>query len=90
MSKPILSRFDLVFILRDRVDQNLDRRVSNNIMNLYRNGMDGQSADISENNSTAPPMTYTQQNQEPTHPSRGGQDRIPIWERLSWVAEFQK
>jgi DNA helicase MCM8 len=36
MAKPILSRFDLVFILRDRANTNLDRLVSNNIMDLHR------------------------------------------------------
>eukprot|EP00536_Pseudo-nitzschia_multiseries_P013909 jgi/Psemu1/213178/e_gw1.629.38.1 len=36
MARPILSRFDLVFILRDRFDKDQDRLVSSNIMNLYR------------------------------------------------------
>jgi DNA helicase MCM8 len=36
MARPILSRFDLVFILRDRADKDQDRLVSSNIMNLYR------------------------------------------------------
>lgn len=36
ISRPILSRFDLVFILRDRADKDHDRLVSSNIMNLYR------------------------------------------------------
>merc|ERR1711957_765244 len=36
ISRPILSRFDLVFILRDRVDKDQDRLISSNIMNLYR------------------------------------------------------
>ncbi|EEC44410.1 predicted protein, partial [Phaeodactylum tricornutum CCAP 1055/1] len=38
MAKPILSRFDLVYILRDRANKEQDRMVSSNIMNLYRNG----------------------------------------------------
>ena len=36
MAKPILSRFDLVFILRDRTDKEQDVLVSSNILNLYR------------------------------------------------------
>jgi len=90
MSKPILSRFDLVFILRDRADQNLDRLVSSNIMDLYRSGGGRSSTSRYIPGATPPPMTYTQQNQEPTHPTRDGEDRIPIWERLAWVADFQK
>jgi DNA helicase MCM8 len=93
MSKPILSRFDLVYILRDRADHDLDRRVSKSIMNLHRdsewNSGDGASVALPRG-AMAPPMTYTQQNSDPTHPTHGGQDRIPVWERLAWVADFQK
>ena len=89
MSKPILSRFDLVFILRDRADQDLDRLVSSNIMNLYRD-----QGKISSNGtprpSTSSPMTYSQLSQEPSHPTSGDEDRIPIWSRLAWVADIQK
>ena len=35
MATPILSRFDLVFILRDRADKDQDRLVSSNIMDLH-------------------------------------------------------
>jgi len=91
MSKPILSRFDLVFILRDRADQNLDRLVSSNIMNLYRGqGGAATSAIPTSRPTTASPMTYSQQGQEPSHPTSGGDDRIPIWNRLAWVADIQK
>jgi DNA helicase MCM8 len=94
MSKPILSRFDLVYILRDRADHDLDRRVSKSIMNLHResegNSRDGASAALPGGAITAPPLTYTQQNSDPTHLTHGGQDRIPVWERLAWVADFQK
>jgi DNA helicase MCM8 len=94
MSKPILSRFDLVFILRDRADHNLDRLVSSNIMNLYRernniNQPPNSHAGIGVGTSTPSPRTYTQQNQAPTHPTAGG-ERIPVWERLAWVSEIQK
>ena len=44
ISRPILSRFDLVFILRDRANKDQDRLVSSNIINLYqRQGVDGPS-----------------------------------------------
>lgn len=36
MATPILSRFDLVFILRDRADKEQDRMVASNIMNHHR------------------------------------------------------
>lgn len=88
MSKPILSRFDLVFILRDRANQDLDRLVSSNIMNLYRDQK--SSSNEMPKPATPSPMTYSQQNQEPSHPTSGGEDRIPIWNRLAWVAEIQK
>jgi DNA helicase MCM8 len=42
ISRPILSRFDLVFILRDRANKDQDRLVSSNIINLYRRqGVEG-------------------------------------------------
>lgn len=47
MARPILSRFDLVFILRDRADKDQDRMVSSNIMNLYRRqGGEAGGADV--------------------------------------------
>ena len=77
MAKPILSRFDLVFILRDRVDRDLDRMVSSNIMNLYR----GQGT----RPAAAPVLVGT------TPSSAGGAEtRLPLSERLAWVADFQK
>ena len=36
MASPLLSRFDLVFILQDNANNNQDRLVSRNIMNMYR------------------------------------------------------
>lgn len=37
ISPPLLSRFDLVFILRDDADEDRDKLVSGNIMKLYSN-----------------------------------------------------
>lgn len=76
LAKPILSRFDLVFILRDRADKGLDRLVSSNIMELYRKS----------------PSTGKQGKRKYAHvnPGLGTDDRMPIWERLAWVADFQE
>ena len=82
MAKPILSRFDLVFILRDRADKDLDRLVSSNIMNLYRShtgasqttmGPDGPQADAADH-----------------RPNGETGERMPLSERLAWVTNFQK
>ena len=40
VSPPLLSRFDLVFILKDNADMDQDKLVSGNIMNLYRQQTD--------------------------------------------------
>ena len=77
MAKPILSRFDLVFILRDRADRDLDRMVSSNIMNLYR----GQGV-----KSVAAAATV----QGGPTASLGSENRLSLSERLAWVADFQK
>lgn len=77
MAKPILSRFDLVFILRDRADRDLDRMVSSNIMNLYRgHGVKSVAAAATvQGGPTA---------------SLGSENRLSLSERLAWVADFQK
>ena len=80
MAKPILSRFDLVFILRDRADANLDRMVSSNIMNLYRKNPVG---------STMRP-TVSSVNSAATISSAETENRLSISDRLSWVAEMQR
>lgn len=76
MAKPILSRFDLVFILRDRADGNLDRMVSSNIMNLYRKRPLGNA------NTVHSDKRGTSEDQS--------QERLPISGRLAWVTEMQK
>ena len=76
MAKPILSRFDLVFILRDRADADQDRLVSSNIMNLYRNPNTIVPA--------APPKAKA------AGTLKGGKGRLPLSERLAWVTDFQK
>lgn len=80
MAKPILSRFDLVFILRDRANANLDRLVSNNIMNLHRT----TAADTSSNTKGA----QTENQFDYSKPKTGV--RMPLPDRLQWVNSFQK
>mmetsp|Transcript_10962 Transcript_10962/g.19830 ORF Transcript_10962/g.19830 Transcript_10962/m.19830 type:complete len:325 (+) Transcript_10962:1927-2901(+) len=86
MSGPLLSRFDLVFILRDQADSDRDRMISGSIMNRLRRGpaqhsgggyrdggnghAGGRMADIMDQYSA--------------------QDLVPLKDRLPWVIEFQK
>ncbi|GAX29266.1 DNA helicase MCM8 [Fistulifera solaris] len=80
MAKPILSRFDLVFILRDRADQSQDRLVSSNIMNLYRKD---------QSNSASWTASAQETNLPDTVKAVDGRV-LPLSERLAWVSEFQK
>lgn len=43
MSAPLLSRFDLVFILLDRPDELLDKRVSDHIMAVSSSSISSES-----------------------------------------------
>mmetsp|Transcript_9668 Transcript_9668/g.20401 ORF Transcript_9668/g.20401 Transcript_9668/m.20401 type:complete len:1027 (+) Transcript_9668:234-3314(+) len=82
MAGPLLSRFDLVFILRDEADTDRDRMISSSIMENFRNsdrahvtGGDGEKnsgklADILD--------------------QYGNFERVPLKYRLPWVADFQK
>ena len=79
MAGPLLSRFDLVFILRDEADSRQDELISGSIMgrfnpNLGRtNGRsDGRSSVMDQYNDAS----FT--------------GRIPLVHRLPWVAGFQK
>ena len=81
MSKPILSRFDLVFILRDRADKDLDRMVSSNIMKLYRS----HTSATNNASNLQPPLADVLAPGE----SLVG-ERMPLSERLAWVTDFQK
>lgn len=80
MATPILSRFDLVFILRDRADKTQDRLVASNIMNHHR----GTTHHIARNdpqNASDNSVPAAQQQSE---------NRMPMKDRLEWVAQFQK
>jgi DNA helicase MCM8 len=86
MASPLLSRFDLVFILLDQADTDQDQRISSNIMSLYRQqGGAGASNSVARDNSsdsgTDAAKKFEQYSEE---------DRVPMMTRLPWVAETQK
>ena len=81
MAGPLLSRFDLVFILRDEADADRDRMISGSIMGRLRGGDYQQGTghgDGSEGRRLAGEM------------DQYGQGRIPLQCRLPWVNDFQK
>jgi DNA helicase MCM8 len=103
MAKPILSRFDLVFILRDRADKAQDQLVSNNIINLYRNNKNNQNTTTAS--TTEARQTVGSSTMRPTtnhtvtttswvgggdDTENNNDDRLPLSKRLAWVHEFQK
>jgi hypothetical protein len=104
MARPILSRFDVVFILRDRADKDQDRLVSSNITNLYRRqGVEGGGSsiilDVTEETMVKLAEKYltndkenTQQMQDPFQDGFAPrpENRVPIEKRLAWVAGFNE
>ena len=83
MARPILSRFDLVFILRDRADKDQDRLVSSNIMNLYRK----PAANGARNNASQFSGEFLKTCEGQTENSDG---RVPLEKRLAWVSGFNE
>lgn len=85
MASPLLSRFDLVFILLDQADTNQDQRISSNIMSLYRQqGGAGATNSFARGNGTSGADASKQFEQHSEH------DRVPMMIRLPWVSETQK
>lgn len=78
MAGPLLSRFDLVFILRDEADSERDRLISGSIMGRF----DRDSNFNAHNN-------CSMQNGGPGNYMESG-GRIPLKYRLPWVSEFQR
>ena len=78
MAGPLLSRFDLVFILRDEADSERDRLISGSIMGRF-NRDSNQNAYHNNSMRGDGPEQYMES---------GG--RIPLKHRLPWVSEFQK
>uniref|UniRef100_A0A7S4QZQ7 MCM C-terminal AAA(+) ATPase domain-containing protein n=2 Tax=Ditylum brightwellii TaxID=49249 RepID=A0A7S4QZQ7_9STRA len=81
MATPLLSRFDLVFILRDRADLDQDRMISSNIMDLYRQ-RDGTRTVTDQCGSVEALSAAMEEDGE------GG--RVSLSNRLRWVAGFQR
>lgn len=92
MAKPILSRFDLVFILQDRANKDQDRMVSSNIMNLYRNrhSADAGSRQTSSQVSSEPHSSDAASALDGSIEKGAEGARLPLSERLAWVTAFQK
>jgi len=76
VASPLLSRFDLVFILRDDVDVDQDRLVSGSIIGLYR-----EPTSKGFHHSPQKPQLYSD-------PS--SVDEMSMKRRLSWVASTQE
>ena len=81
MARSILSRFDLVFILRDRADKDQDKLVSSNIMNLYRN---------TNNNDTVTPQKGAAIQDGLLTQDENERSRVPLEKRLAWVTSFNE
>ena len=84
MAGPLLSRFDLVFILRDEADNNRDRMISGSIMSRLRRGDPRAGNGYQEEGSRGPKLAADAMNQF----ENGSQ--APMRCRLPWVTEFQK
>jgi DNA helicase MCM8 len=87
IASPLLSRFDLCFILRDEADQDQDKLVSGNIMNHYRNneGRPGVDKNNLHSSSTGAAGTSVVANENWVNTNQNS-----IKERLTWVAATQK
>lgn len=83
LAGPLLSRFDLVFILRDQADTDRDRMISGSIMGrLCREG-DTRGGDHHHGG-------YSDGRASDAMNKFGPKDYIPMQFRLPWVTEFQK
>jgi DNA helicase MCM8 len=74
MNGPLLSRFDLVFILRDEADSDRDRMISGSIMGRVRN--DSSQRDNHQTKQVDARMASA--------------NLVPMKHRLPWVTNFQK
>lgn len=82
MAGPLLSRFDLVFILRDDANEKRDSMISGSIMGRLRGGggMNGDGFHCGSGGSMAADEMD----------KYAGQGRAKLEHRLPWVTEFQK
>lgn len=79
IAKPILSRFDLIFILRDKSDSELDKSVTESIFGLHKS------------KSAANSSTGTVNRGEAVREEANGENKgMGLLERIAWVSSFQK
>ena len=78
IAPPLLSRFDLVFILRDDADWENDKLISGNIINQYRTNVNQHD------------QSYNAKKRQKTINSSVSTDQFNIKQRLPWVTSFQK
>lgn len=92
MARPILSRFDLVFILRDRADKDQDRLVSSNIMNLYRKQGGNGATDDAQSSAAQLSSQFLEGNPSNNKENQTSEEemRVPLEKRLAWVASFNE
>jgi DNA helicase MCM8 len=99
MARPILSRFDLIFILRDRADKVQDQLVSSNILNIYTDhGLAPpiQQCDVNASNDAMRDPLYRSllnktsngNTEDCNDDTKNDPNRISMEKRLEWVASF--
>ena len=81
MAGPLLSRFDLVFILRDEADCDRDRMISGSIIGRLRQG--NPQTNNRDDGSAGRRLAEMMDQYSP-------QGRVPLKCRLPWVNDFQK
>ena len=84
MPAPLLSRFDLVFILRDEADFDQDRMISDSIMGQLHGRRHNRGGGASLSDSCRGRRVETSMDQFGTN------ELIPLKKRLPWVTGFQK
>ena len=86
IASPLLSRFDLVFILRDDADADNDKLISGNIMKNYR-----QNNGFQYSQSTRKRQKCVEtENTSGDSGDNSATDQFHIKKRLPWVAQTQK
>lgn len=84
ITTPLLTRFDLVFILRDQADQEQDSHVSSNIMNVYKSQQQNVGSTLVGNG-----MNESHYKKRKTMIDSDSPDRLSMRNRLPWVNDTQ-
>jgi DNA helicase MCM8 len=84
MNAPLLSRFDLVFVLRDEANHDHDRMISGSIMGQLRRGGPDRGGGGTHPESGGVGRAGSLMDQF------GKNVLIPLEHRLPWVTDFQK